>query len=600
MKKRIIGLLLVCVLCCAALFSCGDANGAESTDAQTTQNDAGTDSTSAETDNPAGPVSTEDKIKAMKNIKSIKDITPSSGSQLKIAFIGDSITQGSGVGAENFATQSYPAQLGALLGSSYQIGNFGRASAYTLAADNQYNVKTDASLSYRNTSQYQDSVVFDADVVVIMMGVNDIRSMSCEEARVELKKALADLALEYCEMESVQKVYIATSIFIPSSAAIVHYSYGRLAELQKEVADEMGLDVIDIFEMTREYMNVMMHYTGDRIHPVKESYGEMARAFYSALMGEEYKATVPAVSDTGVVYVKAGGASTGKGESPENAIDSLAKAVGLLRDGGGTIVICGPYSLEYEMHMPHHDGMITITSKHNGTDYAQSASAKLGIAHNLYLNGDYTFENMPMVSEVANSFITCNYNNVIFGDNINSSLASGITTYPLILVGYNMALGGPYTEDITLHGECNITVNSGTWVYLRGGNRRSNPGYPNAASDNDAILNITINGGTFTSSTGTNLTAGTGMGGLCGTLNFTINGGKFMGNVYAVGRSGTNTTQTKGVMTGTVNMTVTGGEFSGIIGAFQDSTTEVTGKINLTITDALKSKASGFSNITVQ
>ena len=232
--------------------------------------------------------------------------------------------------------------------------------------------------------------------------------------------------------------------------------------------------------------------------------------------------------------------------------------------------------------------------------YRPYHNAKLGVANIIYLNGDYVIENIKIVSELANFFITCNYNNVTFGDGIECSLASGITTYPLILVGYNVGLGGPYIEDITMTGECSIVVNSGTWVYIRGGNRRANTAYPNASSSADAVLNITINGGTFTN-TATNLTAGTGMGGFAGTLNFTINGGNFKGAVYAVGRSGGNTSPTSAVMSGTVNMVVRGGTFASTISAVQnDGTTKVTGKIYLTVTEALRSKAVGFDNITVE
>ena len=55
------------------------------------------------------------------------------------------------------------------------------------------------------------------------------------------------------------------------------------------------------------------------------------------------------------------------------------------------------------------------------------------------------------------------------------------------------------------------------------------------------------------------------------------------------------------IPSGTVNMKVTGGTFGGGIKCQQDpSSTKLTGTVNLTITDALKSKASGFDNVTVQ
>lgn len=613
MKKRLVTLVLACIMVLGMLAGCGgnaDTTadlGTDTTPDTTasidTQTDKSTDKATDKTEDK--PVTSEKtKIEAMKDIKTIADVTPGADGKVKIAFIGDSITQGTG--ASDQSTMSYPGQLSRMLDSSkYTVGNFGKGSSYVLPADNKYNVKNKTpELSYKNTQQYKDSVAFKPDVVVIMLGINDIRSMSCDEARADLKTSLTALTREYCEMESVKKVYVATSVRVTNAATILQYCDGRLQELQIEVANELGLDLIDMYAMTRDYFNVKMHYTKDIVHPVDDSYGEMARAFYAALMGEEYKATVPEVSQSGVVYLKTGGKKTGLGDSPENAIDTLAKAVGLLRNGGGTIVICGPYSLTYETHLPYHTGVINITSKNGGVDYS-AQGAKLGIAKNLYFYGDYNIDDINIVSELANCIIVCNYNSVTIGKNVKTTLKQGINTYPLINVGYNVSLGDAYAEDLTCKGECNITVNAGTWAYLRGGNRRAQPLYPNIGSGADAVLNITINGGEFRNTSSNpktaNVTSGTGMGGFGGTVNFTINGGTFKGDVYAIGRSGTNATNTTAEVSGTVNVKITGGTFGGSIKCEMDpDSTKLTGTVNLTIASALKDKASGFTNVTVQ
>ena len=604
-------LALVMLLSSVGILSgCAESGQANDTDAGTSAGTAA-DTSAKDTDKDTDADTTDDSKDTDADtsgdnkdddtlIETIKDITPSDGKKVRIAFIGDSITEGAGVGAVSLRpVDGYPGQLQNLLGSDYVVGNFGKSSAYTLDANNKYNVKTDATLSYRNTQQYKDSLKFGADVVVVMMGVNDIRSMSCDDAALELKKALRSLVDEYASLDTVQKVYVATSIYIPSSATIYQYCDGVLQALQREVADEGGYDVIDMYAMTRDYFISMMHYTSDIVHPNKELYGEMAKAFKCSLMGEKYTAPIAEKSQSGVVFVKTGGATKGQGATPATAIDSIAKAAGLLRESGGTIVICGKYSLKFEAHMPINDKRITITSVYDGVDYQKTNSATLGIAKNLYFYGDYTIENVTIVSELANSIITCNYNNVTFGDGIKSTLGSGITTYPLILVGYNVALGDVPVENITLYGECNIIVNSGTWSYLRGGNRREKPSFPMGGSDKNAVLNITINGGTFMNATGTNLTAGTGMGSFAGKANFTINGGEFRGNVYAVGRAGTNSTAMTATMSGEVVLTVTGGTFKGSIYAVQDNSLTVTGKYSAKVTAALKNKLVGFTDITV-
>ena len=107
----------------------------------------------------------------------IDDIIPASGDKIRIACVGDSITYGTSVA--NRAMNSYPAKLEALLGKAVvKVGNFGKPSAYVLASDNPYNVKTDASLSYKNTAEFRASLAFDPDVVIIMLGTNDLRSLT--------------------------------------------------------------------------------------------------------------------------------------------------------------------------------------------------------------------------------------------------------------------------------------------------------------------------------------------------------------------------------------------------------------------------------------
>lgn len=595
MKKaflRTAALLLIFAMMVVSLCCC-TGKGSENipdTDLHSTT-DITEDSSQDTADTEAGNTDAEQGV-------SIEDLTPSSGDKLKIAFVGDSITQGTGAAVQSI--QSYPAQLQYLLDSNkYQVGNFGKASAYTLAADNKYNVKEDASLTYKATQQYRDSVAFCPDVVVIMLGVNDIRSISHPDARAEFKAALSSLAAEYAAMESVSRVYIATSILVPNQLAIIQYSGGELQELQREVAEEGGYHLIDIFGMTYEYMSVMMHSeSGDRIHPNAKMYVEMAKAFYAGLMGEQYQPTVPEKSDSGVVYVAQNGMKTGKGATPETAVKSIAYAAGLLRDGGGIIVICGPYSLSYETNMPKHTGTIKITSVYDGVDW-RTQGAKLGLAYHFILYGDYIFEKLNIVNETL-SIITCNYNNVTFGEGITTTRASSVTADPTIVVGYTVALGGVTSEAVSFDGECNVTVKSGKWSYINCGNRRSNAGFAVGVLKEGAKVNVTVDGGEFTLTTGANFGAATGMNSIEGEINLTLNGGKFHGKLFAIGRVGSNTTTTPSQMKGRVNITVNGGEYLAGIHYRQDNTTSISGEVCVSVVSGYESVLFGFSNVNVK
>jgi lysophospholipase L1-like esterase len=85
-----------------------------------------------------------------------------SWAQIKVACVGDSIT--AGYGLSNAGTQSYPAQLQALLGSGYTVGNYGD-SARTLMKGTGY--------SYWDSWAYTSSMGSSPAIVVIMLGAND-------------------------------------------------------------------------------------------------------------------------------------------------------------------------------------------------------------------------------------------------------------------------------------------------------------------------------------------------------------------------------------------------------------------------------------------
>src|SRR5476649_200355 len=79
-----------------------------------------------------------------------------SGGKIKVACIGASITYGARI--ENREQNCYPAQLQNMLGSHYQVTNYG-VSATTLLRKGDY--------SYWQTKQYQDALADNPDVVII-------------------------------------------------------------------------------------------------------------------------------------------------------------------------------------------------------------------------------------------------------------------------------------------------------------------------------------------------------------------------------------------------------------------------------------------------
>lgn len=215
------------------------------------------------------------------------DLLPYDESKLRIAFLGDSITYG--YKTSDPETMSYPAQLNEMLENRYAIGNFGKNAAYVLDAEDKFNVKKDAKdRSYRYTEEYLKSKEYNPDVVIIMLGINDIRSIyALTEAQDDFVDTLASLASEYNEQESVKKVYIATSIINHSSTTFIkEFADGPLAELQKKAAEKGNFEVIDIYEMTKDKLSNSDFFDDDNIHLNEKGYKIIAEAFYNFLINK--------------------------------------------------------------------------------------------------------------------------------------------------------------------------------------------------------------------------------------------------------------------------------------------------------------------------
>ena len=75
---------------------------------------------------------------------------------IRIACVGASITEG--VGTSNPKVTGYPSQLGAILGTTYVIGNFGNSGS-TMSKSSDH--------PYWTTPQFKASQDFKADIVVI-------------------------------------------------------------------------------------------------------------------------------------------------------------------------------------------------------------------------------------------------------------------------------------------------------------------------------------------------------------------------------------------------------------------------------------------------
>ena len=196
-------------------------------------------------------------------------------SQTRIACVGDSITYGATI--RDKSHDSYPAQLGTMLGREYSVKNFG-ASGYTL--------QESCDRPYTSHKRYKKSLDFKPDVVLIMLGTNDTKPynwISTEAFQDDYRQ----LILSYQELPSRPDVILMTpaSVFPENFNPAKPYKIragvaGEAAKAVRELAKELGLPFIDIHEVTASHPEFFLQ---DGVHPNELGAKAIARTVYEAL-----------------------------------------------------------------------------------------------------------------------------------------------------------------------------------------------------------------------------------------------------------------------------------------------------------------------------
>ena len=279
----------------------------------------------------------------------------------------------------------------------------------------------------------------------------------------------------------------------------------------------------------------------------------------SVLGGLSMIGGVAAASDK-VIYVSDSGKDTAAGTSSTAPKKTLASAYSALGKNGGTVVVCGTLTLANAdgFVFPSCDGEIKITSSHNGETFNL---AKLVLKNKTYISGDTVFENLSIESPAGNMIFCCG-NNVTFGDGLKVRLTSS-GSYPYIFGGTYSGKSG-MTVDACSFKDYTVTVNSGNWSCVRGGNYRDDG---SQAMGFIGDVSVIINGGTFVgtgnSTTDLAVISATSFCGLDGDAYLEINGGSIASSIFGLGRAGSNSTRKLASFEGDVKIKVTGGRFTG-------------------------------------
>ena len=199
-------------------------------------------------------------------LSGVSDITEAKEGQIKVACVGDSITYGHGI--TNWPKNNYPTLLQNLLGETYHVNSYGVSGRA---------VQPDADQPYTALPHYQESLAYDADIVVFMMGTNDSKPENWQGADAFEEDLLA-LLDSYGDAEIILCTPAASFFVDGQTEGLARHDIQpavveEIAQIVRDVAAERGYTLIDIHALTLEHPE---WFAKDGIHPSNDGAAAIA------------------------------------------------------------------------------------------------------------------------------------------------------------------------------------------------------------------------------------------------------------------------------------------------------------------------------------
>lgn len=179
------------------------------------------------------------------NLQNSKSPTASASGPIRVACVGDSITEITG----------YPSLLQSMLGENYTVGNFGVTGSTVLL---------NSWKPYMNQTQFENAEAFQPNIVVIMLGTNDDLK-ELEQYNETFEDDYTKLISSFQQLQSNPQILIANSppIFSNSSDLNPSYLADTIIPQTADLADKMSLPLIDVYNSFGNHTD----YFADGVHP---------------------------------------------------------------------------------------------------------------------------------------------------------------------------------------------------------------------------------------------------------------------------------------------------------------------------------------------
>jgi lysophospholipase L1-like esterase len=204
---------------------------------------------------------------------------------LKVACIGDSITEGAGL--SNPSLESYPAKLGRLLGTNYTVRNYG-VSGRTLLKKGDF--------PYWNEAAYRQSRDWNPDLAIIQLGTNDSKPQNWRYSTNFVADYEA-LVASYTNLSSRPLIFLCVPCPVYRNGAFdirPEVVRTNIAPEVRMLGEVLGHPVIDLHTALGGHPE----WFPDTVHPNARGMTVMAAVIRTALVGGPRPGTLPALELT--------------------------------------------------------------------------------------------------------------------------------------------------------------------------------------------------------------------------------------------------------------------------------------------------------------
>lgn len=188
---------------------------------------------------------------------------------VRVACIGDSITYGAGV--EGRETNCYPAVLGKLMGSKFEVKNFGVSGATLLKKGDK---------PYWTQPEFNQASAYGPHLVIIKLGTNDTKEQNWKHG-AEFEANLKEMIEHFARLPSHPKVWVCFPVPVYETQWGINddtLAHGVIPAV-KRAAHQSHAPIIDLYEALSNRPDLFP----DKVHPNAAGAQLIARTIESAL-----------------------------------------------------------------------------------------------------------------------------------------------------------------------------------------------------------------------------------------------------------------------------------------------------------------------------